>query len=180
MANTKYVSAGAPNAAIEDRSVDAIRPIRIICIGAGISGIITAVRFPQRLKNFELVIYEKNSDVSGTWLENRYPGCACGVLLRLKGNNDEATDESSDIPAHTYQLSFEPNKEWSQFYASAEEIHRYWKNVVKKYNCDQYFRLGEKVVEARWNTGQARWNLKVSALWLEQHSDKRPNNLSVD
>ncbi len=180
MANTKYISSGAPNAAIEDRSVDTIRPLRIICIGAGISGIITAIRFPQRLKNIELVIYEKNRDVSGTWLENRYPGCACGMVLRSKCKKDEATNESSDIPAHTYQLSFEPNKEWSQFYASAKEIHQYWKNVVKKYNCDQYFRLDKKVVEARWIASQAIWMLKVGTLWSEGHSENRPNTFSVD
>ena len=25
----------------------------------------------------DLIIYEKNADVGGTWLENRYPGIAC-------------------------------------------------------------------------------------------------------
>jgi hypothetical protein len=52
--------------------------LRVICVGAGISGIITAIRFPQRIPNLELQIYEKNPDITGTWFENRYPGCACG------------------------------------------------------------------------------------------------------
>ena len=78
MAPKKYVSAGAPNAVIEPRSVNALRPLRAICIGAGISGIITAIRFPQKLHGVSLQIYEKNSDIGGTWFENRYPGCACG------------------------------------------------------------------------------------------------------
>lgn len=29
----------------------------------------------------DLAIYEKNSDVGGTWFENRYPGLACDVCL---------------------------------------------------------------------------------------------------
>jgi len=27
----------------------------------------------------DLTIYEKNADIGGTWLENKYPGVACDV-----------------------------------------------------------------------------------------------------
>jgi cation diffusion facilitator CzcD-associated flavoprotein CzcO len=70
----------------------------------------------------------------------------------------------SDIPAHTYQLSFEPNKKWSHFYASAKEIHQYWKSVVKKYDCMQYIKLGKRVIEARWDADKSKWGLKVNFL----------------
>jgi cation diffusion facilitator CzcD-associated flavoprotein CzcO len=53
-----------------DHEIDDPRPIKVICIGAGISGIITGIRLPHHIKNLELVIYEKNHDVGGTWLEN--------------------------------------------------------------------------------------------------------------
>ena len=162
MVSTKYVSAGAAKAVIEPRSVDDLRPMRVICIGAGISGIITAIRFPQKLKNVELQIYEKNTDVGGTWFENRYPGCACGSLLHLQPTTTGKADRGSDIPAHTYQLTFEPNKEWTQFYASAKEIHQYWKSVVKKYDCMRYIKLGKRVIEARWDAAQSKWVLEVS------------------
>ena len=36
----------------------------------------------------EHVIYEKNPDIGGTWLENRYPGAAC------------------DVPSHAYTYNF--------------------------------------------------------------------------
>jgi len=36
----------------------------------------------------EHVIYEKNEDIGGTWLENRYPGAAC------------------DVPSHAYTYNF--------------------------------------------------------------------------
>lgn len=58
--------------------IDYSRPMKVICIGAGMSGIQTGVRFPQKIKNLELIIYEKNPDFGGTWYENRYPGLACG------------------------------------------------------------------------------------------------------
>jgi cation diffusion facilitator CzcD-associated flavoprotein CzcO len=52
--------------------VDAMRPIKVICIGAGMSGIICGARFPQRIPNLDLTIYEKNDDVGGVWYENRF------------------------------------------------------------------------------------------------------------
>lgn len=66
---------------IEERSVDESRPVRVVVIGSGISGIITSVRFRQRIPNLDLCVYERNADIGGTWFENRYPGCACGMLL---------------------------------------------------------------------------------------------------
>lgn len=48
------------------------RPIRVIHIGAGISGICLAKLLPEMLNNASLVCYDKNSDIGGTWLENRY------------------------------------------------------------------------------------------------------------
>ena len=61
------------------RSVDSIRPLKVICIGAGISGILTAIKFPTKVNELDLRIYDKNNEVGGTWFENRYPGCACGT-----------------------------------------------------------------------------------------------------
>lgn len=51
--------------------VNHARPIKVVCIGAGYSGILAGIRFPQKIKNLHLTIYEKNDDVGGTWFENR-------------------------------------------------------------------------------------------------------------
>jgi hypothetical protein len=51
------------------------RPLKIICVGAGISGLNFAHEVETGgFANAELKIYEKNSDLGGTWFENRYPG----------------------------------------------------------------------------------------------------------
>lgn len=50
------------------------RQMKIICIGAGASGLCFAYKLQRSFENFDLVIYEKNEDISGTWYENRYPG----------------------------------------------------------------------------------------------------------
>lgn len=50
------------------------RKIRVLSIGAGVTGIMNAYHIQKHLENVEHVIYEKNADLGGTWLENRYPG----------------------------------------------------------------------------------------------------------
>ena len=69
----------SPRTFISERSIDEARPLKLIYIGAGVSGITGAIEFMKRLPSLDLVIYEKNSEVGGTWFENRYPGCACGM-----------------------------------------------------------------------------------------------------
>lgn len=52
---------------LHDVPVDHQRPIRVIVIGAGYSGVYCGIRIPERLRNCELVIYEKNAGIGGTW-----------------------------------------------------------------------------------------------------------------
>lgn len=67
----------------------------------------------------------------------------------------------ADIPAHTYQATFEPNKEWSEFYASAPEIFRYWKRVSDKYDCMRYVKLRHQMTRAAWNDERSKWEIEV-------------------
>ena len=53
------------------------------------------------------VIYEKASQLGGTWWENKYPGVAC------------------DIPSHFYSFSFFQNPYWTREYSTGKEIHEY-------------------------------------------------------
>lgn len=48
------------------------RHIRVIMVGASASGLNLARHMELHMDNFELVVYEKNADVGGTWFENRY------------------------------------------------------------------------------------------------------------
>lgn len=47
------------------------RKLRVLAIGAGVSGIMMAYEIQKHCQNVEYVIYEKNHDIGGTWLENR-------------------------------------------------------------------------------------------------------------
>lgn len=57
-----------------DQPIHTERHVRIICVGAGASGLLFAYKLQRSFSNFSLVIYEKNEEVGGTWWENKYPG----------------------------------------------------------------------------------------------------------
>lgn len=61
---------------VSDQCLGQPRPVRVVVIGAGVSGIAAVKLFREMFEDrpASLVIYEKNHDVGGTWLENRYPG----------------------------------------------------------------------------------------------------------
>jgi NADH dehydrogenase FAD-containing subunit len=54
---------------ISEHPLYARRRIRVICVGAGATGIQFAYKAERLLKNLQ--IYDKNHDFGGTWLENR-------------------------------------------------------------------------------------------------------------
>lgn len=61
------------------------RPLKVIVVGAGISGIAAVKIFKEDLADVPvtLTLYDKNHDVGGTWLENRYPGCVLESYIRI-------------------------------------------------------------------------------------------------
>lgn len=74
-----HASAANTGYTVTQEPLGTIKPLRIVCIGAGASGINMAYQAKHYLKNVELVVYEKNADIGGTWYENRYPGCKCDI-----------------------------------------------------------------------------------------------------
>lgn len=84
---------------IIEQPIGTRRPIRVACMGAGYSGLMMAIMFSETMKDktAELVIYERNKDLGGTWLENRWASTdilkhSCEVLGSLIAMN-------IDIPA---------------------------------------------------------------------------------
>jgi cation diffusion facilitator CzcD-associated flavoprotein CzcO len=72
----------------------ATRPLHVVIVGAGPSGIALAIQL-KSLAHTTYQVFEKNADVGGTWFENRYPGAAC------------------DVASHAYQYTFASNPNWS-------------------------------------------------------------------
>ncbi|KAJ6146870.1 hypothetical protein N7497_008852 [Penicillium chrysogenum] len=129
-----------------EQPVYARRKLKIICIGAGYSGLTLAHKIDHELKlgDFvELKIYEKNPEVGGTWFENTYPGVAC------------------DIPAHAYTFLFEPNPNWSHFYAPGPEIEEYIKRTTRKWKLDKDIQFNARVTETVWDDELGKWKVEV-------------------
>jgi cation diffusion facilitator CzcD-associated flavoprotein CzcO len=59
-------------------------------------------------------------------------------------------------PAHAYTYPFEPNAEWSSFYAGAPEILQYFQNFAKKYDLNKYIKFNSSVKEAVWNEEEGK------------------------
>ncbi|KAI2996385.1 hypothetical protein CBS147346_9395 [Aspergillus niger] len=119
------------------------RKIRIIVIGAGASALNFAHDIDQSTLDIELVLYEKNPEVGGTWFENRYPGCGC------------------DIPSVNYQFSWAPSPDWTSFYSSAPEILKYFKGIADNYGLRKFIRLDHRVVGASWEEDSEQWHVKI-------------------
>lgn len=117
------------------------RDLRFIVIGAGMAGILSAIKLLEAGRN-NLRVYEKAAKVGGTWRENTYPGLTC------------------DVAAHAYTYSFEPNPEWSQYLAPGPEIQQYFERTAKKYGLDDYIRYDREITRCEFKEGQ--WKLETA------------------
>lgn len=127
-----------------EKPIHTERPVKVICIGAGASGLQLAYKLQKHVSGFNLTVYEKNPEVSGTWYENKYPGCTC------------------DVNSHNYTYSFEPKTDWSGVYATSQEIYTYFNDFADKYGLRQYIKTQHQVVGAKW-TG-SDWNVSIKNL----------------
>ncbi|MCI0632777.1 MAG: NAD(P)/FAD-dependent oxidoreductase, partial [Actinobacteria bacterium] len=116
------------------------RPLRFAIVGAGMSGILSAIKL--REAGFDdFTIYEKADRLGGTWRENTYPGIAC------------------DVPSHLYSYSFEPNPEWSHRFSPGAEIQAYFEGVAERHGVERRIRWGEEVARCAFEGG--RWRLET-------------------
>ncbi|VUC34755.1 unnamed protein product [Clonostachys rosea] len=111
--------------------IDQDRAIKVVCIGAGFSGILCGIRLPQKIANLDLTIYEKNDDFGGTWLENNY------------------------------QYTFAGNPNWSKFYSSGGEILSYLKGTAWRYDVQKYVHFQHFFKGATWNEDTSKWAIKI-------------------
>ncbi|KAF2237898.1 FAD/NAD(P)-binding domain-containing protein [Viridothelium virens] len=131
------------------------RKIRVLTIGAGVSGILLAYKIQKELQNIEHVIYEKNAEVGGTWIENRYPGCAC------------------DIPSHAYAFPFALNPDWTRWFSHAPEILEYLKRVVDTFGLRKYMTFNAEVTGCYWQEEKGKWKVKLrDTVTGEQREDE--------
>jgi cation diffusion facilitator CzcD-associated flavoprotein CzcO len=114
----------------------------VLIVGAGFAGIGMGIRF-KRAGIDDFVILERADRLGGTWRDNTYPGITC------------------DVPSHLYSYSFEPNPNWSRFFAPQEEILAYLEGCADKYGIRPHIRFGAEVAGATFDEGAGLWTVKT-------------------
>jgi cation diffusion facilitator CzcD-associated flavoprotein CzcO len=124
-----------------DMTVKGIRNPSVAVIGAGMTGILMAIKLREAGID-DITILEKADKVGGTWRENTYPGVAC------------------DVPAHMYTYSFKGNPEWEHRFAHGNEIQAYFQKVAADYGVTDQVRFNESLDECHYRDG--KWHLSTS------------------
>ena len=120
---------------------EAARKLKVLVIGAGMSGLLTGIRLSQAGVAFEII--ESNPDVGGTWLVNTYPGC------RVDNAN------------HMYSYSFEPNHGWPQHFSPQPELLSYFRGIAAKYDLKTRIRFETRVESLTWDETRAVWRVDL-------------------
>ncbi len=119
--------------------------LEILIIGAGMSGILAAIKLAERGIKFK--IYEKNVDIGGTWFENKYPGSRV------------------DIANHFYSYSFEENNVWSEHFSQQPELLDYFKKCFRKYDIQKHTHFETQVISMHFDESTQLWSV------LSQHQE---------
>jgi 4-hydroxyacetophenone monooxygenase len=114
---------------------------RVVVIGAGMSGLLAAHRLQQAGVPF--VVLEKDADVGGTWLENRYPGCRV------------------DNPNHNYSYSFAQRHDWPLHFSTQDVLLDYFRRCADAFGLRPHLRFGTEVVSAAWSDDEQHWVVRT-------------------
>jgi 4-hydroxyacetophenone monooxygenase len=113
----------------------------VLIVGAGVSGIGLGARLGRL--GIPYLICERNGDVGGVWLENRYPGA--GV----------------DTPNHSYSYSFGRPFAWSRYFSTRDEVLAYLRQCADEFEVRANIRFHTSVESARWDAESRRWIVGV-------------------
>lgn len=126
--------------AIPDPTVAPERELRVVIIGAGISGLTAALRLRQQ--GLDPVVIEKNDKVGGTWYENSYPGA--GV----------------DTPSYLYSWSFFPHH-WSTHFGKRDEVVHYIQEMAEHFDLVRSVRFRTEVTSAAYDEQSQTWTVDM-------------------
>ncbi|BCI88170.1 hypothetical protein NIIDMKKI_33760 [Mycobacterium kansasii] len=95
--------------------------------------------------NIPFTIVEKNAGPGGTWWENSYPGARV------------------DVANHFYCYSFEPNNDWTHFFAEQGELQDYFTQVMDKYGVAEHVRWNTEALAAEWDDAEGMWSVLLGS-----------------
>ena len=120
-------------------SADTLAKRHVLVIGAGMSGLLQAMRLKEAGIPFTVV--EKTESVGGTWFENKYPGCRV------------------DIANHFYSYSFEQNQSWTEYFAQRDELVSYFRGFAERHGLVPHMQFNTEVIAARFDDQTNDWEV---------------------
>src|SRR3954451_13338590 len=112
----------------------------VAVIGAGVSGLAMGLRL--RRAGYDFTIFEKASEVGGTWRDNRYPGLTI------------------DVPSPLYTFAGYRHPGWRRWMPDQAEILDYHRDVAARNGLREHIRFDCEVVAATW-TGTG-WEVETA------------------
>ncbi|CAO1633191.1 unnamed protein product [Parajaminaea phylloscopi] len=131
-------------------------PLRVACIGGGMSGIAAACKLLRAFEGqvrpgqaggheapalIELTLFEMQDDLGGTWYIQKYPGLAC------------------DSPSQMYSFWFHPEAGFTSKFNSKRENLAYLHSVVEAHRLRDYVRFRTEITNATWSDKRRSWSL---------------------
>ena len=133
--------ADAPKTRIQPDSLTNNSYTDAIIVGAGISGIGTAVNYQEHNPDKTYVILDAHDSHGGTWWTHRYPGAR------------------SDSDLYTYGYDFKP---WTgPALAEGDMILDYLSEVIEEHHLAEHIHYNHKVSTASWSSEEQCWTLSV-------------------
>lgn len=114
-----------------------VKDWKIAIIGAGVSGIATAISLQRLGIPFDII--ERQSGVGGTWRLNQYPNVRVESLAFL------------------YQYTFTKKYTWSEYFPRGGEILQYLEYVAKLYSINEKCKFNHEVMAAKWDEHRSKW-----------------------
>ena len=122
-------------------AIDAGRDMRVVIIGAGMSGILAAHRLKQA--GVAYTVIDKNRDVGGTWFENTYPGA------RVDSSN------------HAYSYSFAQKFDWPYHHSPQEVLLDYFSDCATEFGIRDNIRFNTEVLTVTYDDERCLWAVQV-------------------
>ena len=126
----------------EGEKPDIPEGFNVAIIGSGFSGIVIAIQC--KLLGIPYVVYERQPELGGTWNINRYP------------------DVRVDTVSLIYELNFEKNYRWKEYFGRGEEVRQYLDHVSRKYGVFENTKFNHDMTDATFDESRNLWQLQFT------------------
>ncbi len=121
--------------------VERLETFRVIVVGGGLGGLNAAVQLKRA--GIPFTVLEKNSDVGGTWYENRYPGCRV------------------DTQSRSYTNLFGVNYSYPYSHCPSSETERYFHWVADTFDLRDDILFDTEVRSMVWDEAASEWQVTI-------------------